>query len=88
MRLQWPLSSAGPDSTAAVWSRVSDAGICLPPVRITASYRDQQGSLFNLQRVFLDRLAIALRLKSGWAASRAESIRALGDGLSFVRWQD
>jgi hypothetical protein len=37
--------------------------------------------LFNRQIAFLDRLAIDLRLKNGWAASRAEIIRALVDVL-------
>jgi hypothetical protein len=38
--------------------------------------------LFNRQIAFLDRLAIDLRLENGWAASRAEIIRALVDALA------
>jgi hypothetical protein len=38
--------------------------------------------LFDRQIAYLDRLAIDLRLKSGWAVSRAEIIRALIDAVA------
>jgi hypothetical protein len=41
--------------------------------------------LLNRQIAFLDRLAIDLRLTSGWAVSRAEIIRTLVDVLEESR---